>query len=357
MRHNEMASTATIRRRGARPSLYFAPRGTQRIALRARRSGPVVQDLFAGAGLFSYAFALEGYRLSRAVELDEAAASTYAQQLGPHIEVADIRSVAPSGRCDVLLAGPPCQGFSTLGRRRADDPRNPLSLEVVRWASILRPRVLVVENVASFVGSIHHARLLAGLEAEGYQTSVHIADATAFGVPQRRLRSFTFGSLTALPTLESTAGRVYTVRDAWDGLPASPDGRNMHVAPAPSPLALARIRLIPPGGDRRDIMRLAPELAPASWKSLGVNVTDAWGRMRWDQPSNTLRTMLQNPSKGRYVHPEQHRVISLREAARLHTIPDDWSFVGYREQVTTQIGNSVPPSLGRAIARAILAVL
>ena len=77
------------------------------------------------------------------------------------------------------------------------------------------------------------------------------------------------------------------------------------------------------------------------------------GRLVWDEPANTLRTALLNPSKGRYVHPEQNRVITLREAARLHSIPDDWTFVGTPYQVARQIGNSVPPKLGRAVARAI----
>jgi DNA (cytosine-5)-methyltransferase 1 len=117
------------------------------------------------------------------------------------------------------------------------------------------------------------------------------------------------------------------------------------------------MRVIRPGGDKRDVMRYAPELTPPSWWRLRCQVTDAWGRMEWDRPSNTIRTALQNPSKGRYIHPEQHRVISLREAARLHTIPDGWRFAGSPKQVARQIGNSVPPSLGRAVARAVNEVL
>lgn len=350
--------TAILRSRRAfgREAIYFAPTG-RLPKPRPRTGAPVVQDIFSGAGLFSSAFAAEGFRLVHAVEMNPTAAQTYAQQLGDHITIADVRNVSPTGRADVLIAGPPCQGFSTLGRRAANDPRNLLSFEVVRWAKALRPKVVVIENVAAFVGSKQHQQVVAKFEAMGYEVTVEIVDAADFGVPQHRLRSFTFASRVGTPVLRKRRGPLVTVRDAWDGLPESPDGVNLHIAPAPSPIALERFRLIPPGGDRRDILRKRPDLAPASWKRLGVHVTDAWGRMLWDEPSNTLRTMLQNPSKGRYIHPSQHRVISVREAARLHSIPDTWSFVGYREEVTTQLGNSVPPKLGRAVARAVLELL
>src|SRR5438045_2054847 len=101
-----------------------------------------IVDLFAGAGLFSYAFAAEGFTLVRAVEGDPRAAATYGRNVGGHIEIDDVRRASPHGRCDVLIAGPPCQGFSTLGRRCPTDPRNYLSLEVVRWARGLRPSVV-----------------------------------------------------------------------------------------------------------------------------------------------------------------------------------------------------------------------
>lgn len=100
-------------------------------------------------------------------------------------------------------------------------------------------------------------------------------------------------------------------------------------------------------------MRSAPSLAPSSWWRVRCQATDVWGRMLWDEPANTLRTALQNPSKGRYIHPERHRVISLREAARLHSVPDSWTFVGTHYQVARQIGNGVPWQLGRAVARAV----
>lgn len=321
-------------------------------------SRPTVVDLFAGAGLFSHAFQRVGFRIAQAVELDPVAAATYARNVGDEIEIGDVARVQPRGRCDVLIAGPPCQGFSTLGARRADDPRNRLSFEVYRWARVMRPAIVVVENVPTFLDSDVFALLRKKLARLDYEVSTLTANAAEYGAPQLRNRGFVVATRTRASFVPpKPSRRRCTVREALDGLPARANGDNHHYAPKPSKCALARMRVIPPGGDKRDIMRRAPELTPPSWWRVSGEVTDAWGRMEWDEPSNTLRTCLQNPSKGRYIHPDQNRVISLREAARLHSISDDWQFVGLPTQIARQIGNSVPPLLGLAVARSILHLL
>ena len=315
---------------------------------------PTVVELFAGAGLFSYGFACEKFNVIRAIEMDCVAAATYCRNLGSHVEVNDVRKAAPDLGCDVLIAGPPCQGFSTLGTRNARDPRNQLSLEVVRWAKALQPDVVVIENVPAFINSDVWRRVTSLLQIEGYVVNVMVLDAFDFGVPQRRRRSFTFASRIGQPLpVCITRTPVRTVREAWLRLQSEPNGENHHVAPIPSKLALARMRVIPIGGDKRDVLRRAPSLAPPSWKYVSQEATGVWGRLNWDGPSNTLRTCLQNPSKGRYIHPEQNRTISLREAARLHSIPDTWTFVGLPTQIARQIGNSIPLSLGRSVARSV----
>lgn len=325
---------------------------------RGPSSRPSVIELFSGAGLFSLAFLQEGFDIRHSVEMSPVAAATYARNIGPHVWVGDVRRSKPQGRCDVLLAGPPCQGFSTLGKRDPRDPRNLLALEVHRWAVALRPSVVVIENVAAFLRSDVWQLLRRRFERSGYEVWAGEFDAQDFGTPQIRRRSFTFASRIGIPRVAMPVRRrLASVRDAWDGLASIPDGKNHHVAPNPSPLALARMKVIPPGGDKRDVMRRSPRLAPPSWFSLNCQVTDVWGRMEWDQPSNTLRTALQNPSKGRYIHPEQHRVISLREAARLQAIPDSWQFDGLPYPIARQIGNSVPPTMGRAVARGVAAAL
>lgn len=315
---------------------------------------PTVIDLFAGAGLFSYAFAKEGFDVIWAVELDSVAAQTYVRNIGPYLYNGDIKKTEPSQKCDVLIAGPPCQGFSTLGKRNPRDPRNSLSLEVVRWTEVADPSVVVIENVGAFLKTPVWKKVVRRLDKLGYHVSGQILKAYDYGVPQIRNRSFTIASKRGVPQIKRTTRHpIRTVREAWRGLPTKPNSHNFHHAPEPSQLALARMQVIPLGGDKRDVMKIAPKLAPPSWWKLGEQATDVWGRMAWDRPCNTLRTCLQNPSKGRYIHPEQNRVISLREAARLHTIPDTWTFEGTPTQIARQIGNSVPPYLGRAVARAV----
>lgn len=318
------------------------------------RTNPTVVDLFAGAGLLGFAFEQVGFRVVRSVEIDHVAGETCARNVRGRVDVGDIRKMRPDGRCTVLVAGPPCQGFSTLGAQRADDPRNSLSLEVVRWAKVLRPQCVVVENVAAFLNTVEWSRLANRLESLEYTVNAFTLDAFDYGAPQRRRRSFTIASRTRPIGVPRKRPNTDTVRKAWEGLADVPNGLNHHYAPQPSEIAIARMRVIPPGGDKRDVMRHAPKLAPPSWWRVASEVTDAWGRMNWDAPSNTLRTALQNASKGRYIHPEQHRVISLREAARLHSIPDSWTFSGLPTQVARQIGNSVPPALGRAVARCVM---
>jgi DNA (cytosine-5)-methyltransferase 1 len=317
-----------------------------------------VVDLFAGAGLLSSAFVTEGFRVTLAIEQNRVATETYRVNVGDHIVVGDIDRIKPSGECDVLVAGPPCQGFSTLGKRDKSDPRNRLSLLVAVWAQALSPKIVVVENVPTFLGSSYWARLKASLEALGYETFSSVLNAIEYGLPQIRRRCFAFASKIGLPQIELSRRIVpKTVRQAWQGLPAEPTGENGHVAPKPSPIALARMKVIPPGGDKRDVLRDAPHLAPKSWWKISCEATDVWGRMLWDEPCNTLRTALLNASKGRYIHPEQNRVISLREAARLQSIPDHWQFVGTPYQVARQIGNGVPPTLGRVVAKAVRRLL
>ncbi len=317
-----------------------------------------VIDLFAGAGLFSYAFAKEGFSLAGAVEKDAIAGATHKRNLGGNVIVDDICRIKPFETCDVLVGGPPCQGFSTLGKREKNDPRNSLSLEMIRWAKALSPKIVVIENVSAFVKSPIWRKLSRSFKRMGYSVSTYILNAYDFGAPQVRLRSFTIASQGGQPIIKPVLRKpVRTVGEAWKGLSSVPDGRNQHYAPKPSKLALERMKLIPEGGDKRDVLRLAPELAPPSWHRVRNEVTDVWGRLRFDRPSNTLRTCLLNPSKGRYIHPKQNRVISIREAARLHSIPDSWIFEGLPTQIARQIGNSVPPALGRAVARAVRKLL
>jgi DNA (cytosine-5)-methyltransferase 1 len=313
-----------------------------------------VVELFAGAGLFGRAFQREGFYLSSAYEQDPIAASTYAGNLNTHIRVCDLAKYRPEGRADVLIAGAPCQGFSSLGRRDPDDPRNDIGLIIPYWAAALSTPVVVVENVAAYLKSKAWLRLRAQFERAGYEAFFWVLNASDFGVPQRRIRSFTVFSKMGRPPLETRRQqKPSTVRQAFQGLPHFPNRKAQHFTLPRSELAVRRIRLVPAGGDIRDIARVAPQLVAPSWFRTGGKIIDIWGRMLWQSVGPTIRTGFLHPSRGRFLHPEANRQISFREAARLQSIPDGFHFHGHAEAVARQIGNAVPVSLGRSVARAV----
>ncbi|OLR89922.1 DNA (cytosine-5-)-methyltransferase [Actinokineospora bangkokensis] len=328
-------------------------------------------DLFAGCGGLS-----QGFRAAfdpvLAVEHDHAAAATYAANFGPeHVHQGDIATVTDVPEVDLVVGGPPCQGFSALGSRDVDDPRNALWREYFRVVRAARPRAFVIENVDRFLGSAEFALLRTEAAAAGYELSWGLLLAADFGVPQRRKRAFVLGSRVGalpLPTPTHTRADWVGVRTAITGLPAAPAsttlpsrsvrafgrtlpgdfrGLDLHVGRNPTPLSLARYRAIPPGGGRFD---LPDDLLPRCWREKRTGTTDVMGRMRWDQPSLTIRTEFFKPEKGRYLHPEHHRPITHLEAARLQSFPDTFRWRGSKIEIARQIGNAVPPLLAGAVA-------
>src|ERR1035438_1685742 len=203
----------------------------------AKRNGPRVTELFAGAGLFGYAFRQEGFQLGAAYERDRVAASTYARNLGHDVKVCDLAEQRPEGRADVLISGPPCQGYSSLGRRDPDDPRNCLALVVPEWARALGAKVVVVENVALFLKSVVWRRIRGKFERAGYETFFWFINAADLGAPQRRVRSFTVFSKVGRPDLEAFFRPARsTVREAFAGLPRFPRRDIQHFTLARSEL-------------------------------------------------------------------------------------------------------------------------
>lgn len=350
-------------------------------------------DLFAGCGGLTEGFHLEGYEPVFAVEWDAAAAATYAVNFGSHVVYQDIASIGRSDipDADVVVGGPPCQGFSQLGTRDPDDPRNHLWLEYAKVVDWVRPRAFVLENVPRFLRSgqfdllqelTHSGRLL-----EGYSLSAGVLDAADFGVPQRRKRAFLIGvrdgvASLPLPTHGDQLRQrpLATVRDAigdiFDTYPepgpsSLPDAvlpsgisgpfkaREIHLSRKPTPLSLERYDFVPEGGNRFD---LPARLLPACWANKPTGTTDVMGRLWWDRPSVTIRTEFFKPEKGRYLHPHYNaddprdranRAITHWEAARLQSFPDSFQWCGEKLDIARQIGNAVPPSLAAAVARHI----
>jgi DNA (cytosine-5)-methyltransferase 1 len=321
-------------------------------------SRPTFIDLFSGAGLFSAGMIRAGFEPVLAVELDCEAVASYRRNVSASIVLGSVGEQAKMPSADVVIAGPPCQGFSTLGRRDPLDLRNELSLAVLPWVNATRPQIVVVENVPPFTASPQWARLTNGLQAMGFIVSVWELEAAQFGTPQRRRRAFTVASRRGPIAAPRPRGRIVTAGEVlFDCLRPLRSDDPMHIWPEPKGLAAKRIGLIPPRGDKRDVIAKAPALCPPSWFRMGCQATDAWGRMNPDEPANTIRCTFQNPSKGRYLHPIEDRVLSLREGARLQGVPDNWVFEGRPYPIARQIGNGVPINLAAAVGRRIAASL
>lgn len=348
-------------------------------------SKPTVIDLFAGCGGMTDGFVRAGFDPIAAVEFDLAAAATYAANFGEdHVhrcDIADWRDGIPEA--DVVIGGPPCQGFSNLGTRDATDPRNKLWREYARVVMAAQPKVFVIENVDRFAASPEFGLLQNKVRygsLRGYKLTHAVLNAADYGVPQRRRRTIVIGSrIGDISFPEPTHLRRYKANRGWRTVESAlrnvdPDvtatklpvhefefedqivpgpfpSRSLHIGRNPELRSLERYRSIPAGGGRFDIH--PKSLLPPCWRKKAKGTTDVMGRMHWDQPSLTIRTEFFKPEKGRYLHPERDRAITHFEASLLQTFPRRFKWCGSKSQIASQIGNAVPPDLALVIARHI----
>lgn len=328
-------------------------------------------DLFAGAGGLTLGFEHSGlgYEPIFAVEFDPAAARTYKANFDTHVYDGPIEDVESFPDADLILGGPPCQGFSPLGRDRDKKSRgqmNALWREYIRAVKQVRPMAFLIENVPEFLASAEFEAFqrLMGRDKilKEYHFNYGVLTATDYGVPQRRRRGFvvaTRGKELDWPPPpshgpESASKRPYvTVRDAIGDLPFEPTDEDLQWKRNPRPSSIERYKAVPEGGNRFDLAENRPDLLPDCWRRKKTGTTDVFGRLWWDKPSLTIRTEFFKPEKGRYLHPEAHRPITHRDAARLQTFPDSFEFEGSKIEVARQIGNAVPPKLAEALAHHI----
>ncbi len=266
------------------------------------------------------------------------------------------------GDLDLLAGCPPCQGFSAIrrlnGSRRVQDSRNDLIFDFLRLVLGLRPKAVMIENVPGLKQNVRLPKLKAELKRLGYTINVAIKDAQHFGVPQRRKRFILLaGRGDAIPFVQ-TSGRIRTVRQTFAKL------RNRSVISDPlhntserrSDKVLQLIKRIPKDGGSRLELGENCQLQ-CHLKCDGFR--DVYGRMAWAKVAPTLTSGCVNPSKGRFLHPEEHRAITLREAALLQGFPISYWFSLSRGKYAAaeMIGNAVPPPFSRMQAIAVKAFL
>lgn len=321
-----------------------------------------------------------------AVEVDFYAAKAYHGNVGTAPLVEDISCVSVAGllrqaglakgQCTVLLGCPPCQSFSELRRgtptTEADRSRDSLPDEMVRIVRGVMPRHLAMENVPGLTEGRRRQTfdsLVEQLEGLGYRTKWDILDAADYGVPQHRRRLVLIASRVAAPRLpRPTHGdpgslltasnglqRWHTVRDAIGDLrplnPGEADPEDLyHRARQHSDLNLRRLRALKEGQGREQF----PEDLRLECHRNHAGHRDVYGRMWWDRPAPTLTSGCTNITRGRFAHPKQDRAITLREALRLQSFPDETVLWGVEGQMALQVGNAVPPLLGEHLAEVIL---
>jgi len=346
-------------------------------------------DLFCGAGGMSLGFTnaakRSGMKPVLALDNDSAATRTYADRFGDHVETEDIEewlsdNVVPPA--DVVIGGPPCQGFSLLNRNRQGDARRALWEPYLEFVERSGAYVFVMENVTELLRSEELLQIRKRAGELGFDTNARILNAADYGTPQTRKRTvvlgwkskeFPSGLEFPIPTHSEKPDfqncvrtkKWKTVRDAIFDLPAIPETReigtvaplDLHFGRSPTELSKKRYRHVPIGGNRFDLQRNAPELTPNCWIRKKSGGTDLFGRLWWDRPSVTIRTEFFKPEKGRYLHPVEHRPITHREAARLMGFPDDFRFHGSKTEIARQIGNAVPPALAEALGKGVLSAL
>lgn len=329
-------------------------------------------DLFSGAGGLTQGLKQAGFNVIGAIESVPTYAESY-QMNHPRVnlKVSDITKVDPikymeelgltSGELDLLAGCPPCQGYSTIGTRnrgQINDPRNELIYEVFRFAAALQPKTIMMENVPALNKDVRLKRLIEELENIGYHVDHKVLKMSNYGVPQGRRRMIMLASrLDNIEVVkqEIDEDKVVTVRDAISLLPiAGLSNDPLHDALSnPTEKVKRLITMIPKdGGSRTD---LSEEYQLECHKRTN-GFKDVYGRMAWDKPAPTITGGCNNPSKGRFLHPEEDRVITLREAALLQTFPVNYkfSFRSGKAGVATMIGNALPPAFIEFHARNII---
>lgn len=333
-----------------------------------------VVDLFCGVGGLAHGFRNEGFSIAAGVDLDPACrypfeknnASTFHHKDVDKLTADDLRSMFPATGRRILVGCAPCQPFSTYNPRGRGEGKYAL---VDTFADLIvetEPDVVSMENVPK-LQSFDDKRLIASFEskltAAGYHVARQIVPVKKYGLPQTRRRLVVIASRLGPIELEKPdpEAMVRTVADEIGNLPPLKAGEvdpsdRLHRARALSDINMRRMQASEPGGHWTD---WDPSLVAECHKTeKGKSFRSVYGRMRWNEPSPTITTLFFGFGNGRFGHPEQDRALSLREGAMLQSFPREYRFVEDGKRISFHdvgrlIGNAVPPTLGRLIARSV----
>lgn len=337
-------------------------------------------DLFSGAGGMALGFIspefCDSFRCVLALDNDKSSSFTHKANIGgpsitENIEVW-LATNPDIPEADIVIGGPPCQGFSLLNKNRVGDARRELWEPYMDVVEASKATVFIMENVPELLRSEEFLRIQKRAQKLGFTIKKDVLNSADYGAPQIRKRAVIIGwreniaepvfppqPTHAGPNISCGLPAWRTVKDVIGDLP-EPVGTeirkenpplDLHFTRNPTAVSKKRYRAVPPGGNRFDLQRNAPEITPACWIRKTSGGTDLFGRLWWDRPSVTIRTEFFKPEKGRYLHPVQHRPITHREAARLMGFPDSFKFFGSKTEIARQIGNAVCPPLAGALAR------
>jgi len=365
-----------------------------------------VMDLFCGAGGMTLGFCA-GNTVTRpaddvaphhvhfksvwANDFNGPAIQTYNANFGTHATHGPIEEqLGKLGeelpKADIVVGGPPCQGFSLLNKGRRTDGRKAMWQHYMAAVKQSGASVFVMENVPQLLTSDEYLNIEIEADRQGFKVHKALLLAADYGVPQTRRRAIVIGCKFADPnTVFPPTKTHYDARN--DGTPGADhmpgartwvpvsealtnlehpvgtsirvdDGQpnDLHFGRNPTQKSIERYKVIPAGGNRTDLLQNRPDLTPKCWVNKKGG-TDLFGRLWADRPSVTIRTEFFKPEKGRYLHPTENRPITHREAARFQSFPDWFKFKGSKIEIARQIGNAVPPTLAARIADVVLELL